>query len=183
MEFENTVIPDVKIIRVPRFEDERGFFTETYNRSEFLKFGINTEFVQDAHSFSVQKFTLRGLHFQRPPHGQAKLVRVESGSLFDVAVDIRHDSRYFGQHVSLTLEAGEGDMLYIPEGFAHGFCTLKPNTKIAYKLSADYSPESAGGISWNDPDLGINWPIRNDQAIALDRDLRLPTLANLPSVF
>ena len=182
MDAEPTLIPDVKIIHVSKFEDDRGFFMETYNRAEFHRLGIDTEFVQDAQSFSLQKHTLRGLHFQRPPHGQAKLVRVEAGRLFDVAVDIRPRSDYFGQHVALTLEAGDGRMLFIPEGFAHGFCTMEPNTKIAYKLSSDYSPENADGISWNDPDLGINWPIDEEEAFALERDFDFPTLANLTPI-
>lgn len=179
MEIELTAIDGVRIIHTPGFEDERGFFAELYDSKKFAALGIDTHFVLDAISRSTQPFTLRGMHFQAPPHAQAKLVRVNVGAVFDVAVDLRRNSTTFGQHVAVTLTAGDGRALFIPEGFAHGFCTLESDTEISYKLSDHYMPETAGGIAWNDPALKISWPAGEQAVISTDRDKCYPLLAEL----
>ena len=152
-------IPDVKLITPQRFYDERGFFSETYNRQRLAEFGIEADFVQDNHSFSSAKGVVRGLHFQVSPHAQGKLVRVTRGAIFDVALDIRRGSPTYGRHVSTVLSAENWAQLWIPVGFAHGFCTLEPNTEVLYKTTAYYAPECSRGIKWDDPALGIAWPV------------------------
>ena len=173
-EFKKLEVPDVVLIHPRAFGDERGFFMESYRSTDFHAFGIYDNFQQDNHSKSVAKGTLRGLHFQREPKAQAKIVRVVRGSVFDVAVDIRPDSPSFGKWVSAILTAENKAMLYIPKGFAHGVCTLEDNTEILYKSSGIYSPEHEGGIMWNDPELGIAWPVENP--VLSDRDTKWPTL-------
>ena len=152
-------IPVIKLLRPRRFDDPRGWFVETWNRKTFTQAGIDIDFVQDNVSWSKSAGTIRGLHFQRAPHAQAKLVRIAKGRAFDVAVDIRPDSPTFGQHVSAELTAEGGEQLFIPAGFAHGFYTLEPDTEVAYKVSAFYSPEHDAGIRFDDPALGIAWPL------------------------
>ena len=159
--FKKLEIPEVILIKPTVFTDERGFFEETYKKSDFLDFGIKEEFLQENHSLSRAKGVLRGLHFQTPPKAQGKLVRVISGSIFDVALDIRKKSPTFGSWVSVVLSDENKEMLYVPEGFAHGFCTLEENTEVIYKCSEIYSPGYDRGIIWNDPALGINWPVEN----------------------
>ena len=126
---------------------------------------------------------MRGLHFQRPPHAQGKLVRVLRGRILDVAVDLRRSSPRLGRHVAVELAAGDGRLLYVPAGFAHGFCTLEPMTEVAYKVSAGYAPGADGGVAWDDPDLGIDWPVSRRDAVLSDKDGRLPRFAGLPLVF
>jgi dTDP-4-dehydrorhamnose 3,5-epimerase len=176
-------LPGPLLLEVRRFADARGAFAETYSRRDFSALGIGEDFVQDNWSRSEQVGTVRGLHFQRPPHAQAKLVRVLRGRIFDVAVDLRRSSPRLGRHVGVELVAGDGRMLYVPAGFAHGFCTLEPMTEVAYKVTADYAPESDGGIAWDDPDLGIDWPVPRSGAVLSDKDGRLPRFAELPLVF
>jgi dTDP-4-dehydrorhamnose 3,5-epimerase len=135
MDVSSLAFPDVLVFRPKRFEDSRGFFSETYNRSAFAKAGADLEFVQDNHSLSKSRGTIRGLHFQMPPFGQAKLVRVVRGAIFDVAVDIRKSSPNFGKWVSATLSADGGEQILIPAGYAHGFCTLEPDTEVLYKVT------------------------------------------------
>lgn len=171
-------IPDVKLVKLCAVADARGTFVETYNRRDFTAAGIEVTFVQDNESLSHEVGTVRGLHFQRPPHAQAKLVRVRRGAALDIAVDIRPDSPTFGRHVAVELIA-DGTSLYIPAGFAHGFCTLLPGTEIAYKVSAHYAPDFEGGLLWSDPDLGIKWPVAPDRAILNARDRAWPTLRAL----
>jgi len=166
-----------------RFGDERGFFSETYNQAEMKKNGIDLEFVQDNHSLSAETGTLRGLHFQTPPFAQAKLVRVVRGAIFDVAVDIRAGSPTFGKHVCLTLSAEAWNQILVPEGFAHGFCTLEPGTEVIYKVNAPYSKEHDKGILWSDPALGIEWPQLNCQYTCSEKDKILPRLEDLPDCF
>ena len=171
--FTSLVIPDVLLIRPRRYLDSRGWFSETYKMREMIEYGI-PQFVQDNESLSAEIGTMRGLHYQREPLAQAKLVRCIAGAIFDVVVDIRRDSPTFGQHVSLTLEAGDGLQVFVPVGFAHGFCTLRPDTLVQYKTSAPYAPEYEGGLAWNDPALQILWPL--SPKIISDRDRDFPPL-------
>jgi dTDP-4-dehydrorhamnose 3,5-epimerase len=180
---EPLAIPDVKLITPPIFRDERGFFSETYNRDALAAAGIAAEFVQDNHSLSRSKGVLRGLHFQLDPHAQGKLVRVARGSVFDVAVDIRHGSPTFGRHVAATLSAGNWAQLWIPIGFAHAFYTLEPNTEVIYKVTDFYTPACERGLAADDPDLAIAWPLPLAQAILADKDRRHPRLRDLPAQF
>ena len=144
--------------------------------------GIPADFVQDNHSFSSAKGVVRGLHFQIKPHAQGKLVRVARGAIFDVALDIRGGSPTFGRHVSTILSAENWAQIWIPEGFAHGFCTLEPNTEVLYKTTAYYSPECSRGIKWDDPALGIAWPADPDDVVLSDADRNFPRLADLPEL-
>jgi dTDP-4-dehydrorhamnose 3,5-epimerase len=180
---EPTAIPDVKLVTPQRFGDHRGFFCESYNRQRFADAGIMTDFVQDNHSQSVAVGTVRGLHFQSPPFAQAKLIRVVRGRIFDVAVDIRRSSPTYGRHVAVELSADNGHQLLVPIGFAHGFCTLEPNTEIAYKVSAYYSAAHDHGLAFDDPELAIAWPVPSAKAILSDKDRRNPRLADLPVYF
>ncbi len=159
MQIEETALPGVLLITPKRFGDNRGFFAETYNAQKLADGGIDTVFVQDNHSLSENAGTVRGLHWQAPPHAQDKLVRCGRGSLFDVAVDIRDGSETFGKWVGYELSADNGKQLFIPAGFAHGFLTLLPGTEIVYKCSDFYAPETEGAIRWDDPTIGIDWPL------------------------
>jgi dTDP-4-dehydrorhamnose 3,5-epimerase len=179
----NENIPEVKLIKPQRFADSRGFFMETYNRGALAEVGIFDDFVQDNHSLSQVAGTIRGLHFQAPPCGQAKLVRCSAGRIYDVAVDIRRGSPTFGHYAAAELSAHNGWQLYIPVGFAHGFATLEPGTEVQYKVSAGYSPSHDAGIYWNDPALGIPWPVDANLAILSDKDDKLPKLSGLLSPF
>lgn len=174
----------VVLVRSKRFVDERGWFSETYNEKIFSQFGIKDRFVQDNHSLSVHPCTVRGLHFQAPPFSQAKLVRCLRGRIFDVAVDIRRASPTFGRWVSAELSAENGFQLYLPVGFAHGFVTLDPATEVIYKVSNVYSPDSDGGILWNDPQIGVEWPIAEGVIPTLSaKDERQPLLRDFDSPF
>ena len=183
MELIDLAIDGLKLIKPHRISDSRGYFAEIWNRPVFVDAGIDVDFVQDNASFSRKKGTVRGLHFQKPPMVQAKLVRVLRGSILDVAVDLRRASPTFGRHVAATLTAAEGDQLYIPAGFAHGFCTLEADTEVAYKISGLYSPEHDSGIAWNDPNLAIDWPLDGLDPTLSDRDRTLPRLAEAGSPF
>lgn len=174
----------VQLIRSKRHGDPRGWFTEIYNVETFTKFGIESRFVQDNHSLSVPAFTLRGLHFQTPPRGQDKLVRCIRGRIFDVAVDIRKGSPTFGKWVGAELSAETGDQLFIPIGFAHGFMTLEANCEVTYKCSDTYAPEADGGVCWDDPAIGIAWPIPDGTKPELSaKDQVQPLLADFDSPF
>ena len=172
----------LKLICTVRHNDNRGFFSETYNRSTYSKLGINTEFVQDNHSLSIKVGTLRGLHFQAPPHAQAKLVRCSRGAIFDVAVDIRRGSPTYGEWKGYELTAENGDQLYVPVGFAHCFLTLEPDSEIVYKCSDYYAPETEGTILWNDPDIGIDWPTEAEPILS-EKDAVAPLFSDLESPF
>ena len=165
-----------------RFHDERGFFSETYNRRAYEAAGVLTEFVQDNHSLSAQAGTVRGLHFQAPPAAQAKLVRCGRGAIFDVAVDIRRGSPTYGRWAGYTLSAENGAQLYIPVGFAHGFATLEPDSEIIYKCSDYYAPETEGALRWDDPDIGIKWPLTSAPVLS-GKDAAAPLLAGFNSPF
>lgn len=179
MKIIETEIPDVKVMVLKKFGDERGFFSETYNKTEFKEAGIDTVFVQDNQSLSRDAGVVRGLHFQRPPFVQAKLVRVTRGAIFDVVVDLRRDSPTFKRHVHRVISAAEWNQIYVPVGFAHGFCTLEPETEVIYKVSARYAPDHEEGILWNDPDLGIPWPLGAADAVVSDKDKGQPALRDI----
>ena len=183
MKVLNTKFEDVKIIRFDTFDDDRGVFAETW--SESFKEHLQTEpnWVQDSFSISKKSGTVRGLHFQTPPAQQFKLVRPIRGSIFDVVLDVRHDSPTFGHHYSVILTARDNQQLLIPPTYAHGFCTLENDTEVFYKLSGRYTPANYLGVKWNDPALGIDWPIKSREAVLSERDKWLPSLAELPPVF
>lgn len=183
MEIEKLAIPDVMLLKPVRHDDARGFFSETYSRRALAEAGVDIDFVQDNHAHSALRGTVRGLHFQSPPRAQAKLIRVTRGAIFDVAVDLRHDSPTYGRHVTAEISAGTWNQILIPVGFAHGLCTLTDDTEVQYKVSDYYSPTHDLGVLWNDPDLGIAWPVAVDQAILSDKDKRQPRLAELPAYF
>ncbi len=179
MQVTETAIPAVKLIALDRFADARGVFCETYNLRRFQAAGMAMEFVQDNQSHSARTGTVRGLHFQIPPFAQDKLVRVTRGAILDVAVDLRRGSPSHGRHVAVRLSAEEPAQLFVPIGFAHGFCTLEPGTEVLYKVSNYYSPEHDKGLLWNDPALGIAWPVAAEDAHLSDKDQRHPLLAEL----
>ena len=183
MEIHETTIPDVKLLIPGCFGDDRGFFMETYNQKTMQSLGINTVFVQDNHSYSRDISTLRGLHFQAPPHIQAKLIRVVKGSILDVAVDIRKGSPYEGRYVAIKLSAENKKQLFIPGGFAHGYCTLEPHTEVLYKASDFYSQECERGIRWDDSDFDIEWGVDEQSVILSDKDSSLPFYSELESWF
>lgn len=173
--FEPTDIPDVILITPRVFDDERGFFLESYKRSDFVAAGITEDFVQDNHSFST-KGVVRGLHYQKNPKAQGKLVRAIAGTIFDVAVDIRKDSPTFGKFVSAELSAENKQMLYVPTGFAHGFAVLSDTAEVAYKTTNEYSGEHEEALLWNDSKIGINWPVSNP--VISGKDKENPLLEN-----
>ena len=183
MEVTPTAIPDVKLLKPKKFGDHRGFFSETYNKQTLGKAGINLDFVQDNHSLSAQRGVVRGLHFQLPPFGQDKLLRVVRGRVFDVAVDLRRSSPTYGKHVTAELSADNWTQILVPIGFAHGFVTLEENTEVIYKVTNYYAPTHDRGIIWNDPALGIKWPIGAAEAILSDKDKVLPKFADVGNVF
>lgn len=183
MDIAALAIPDVKIIRPKKFGDHRGFFSETYSKRAFETAGLPLDFVQDNQSLSAEVGTVRGLHYQLPPFAQDKLLRVVRGAVFDVAVDIRRDSPTFGQHVSAIISAAEWNQILVPVGFAHGFCTLEPDTEVIYKVTNFYSPQHDRGILWNDPALAIVWPVEADKARLSDKDLKNPRLAEASDLF
>ncbi len=183
MEVVGTAIPEVKVITPKKFGDHRGVFSETYSKRTMADAGIDLDFVQDNHSLSVEKGTVRGLHFQVEPFVQDKLVRVSRGAIRDVAVDIRRGSPTFGRHVSAVISADEWNQILVPVGFAHGFVTLEPDTEVLYKATGFYSPEHSRGIIWNDPDLGIDWGIEEADAVLSEKDLALPTLKEVTDLF
>ncbi len=183
MDLIETDLPEVKLITPRRFGDKRGFFSETYNRRAFAEMGISGEFIQDNHAHSAERGTLRGLHFQAPPATQTKLLRVLRGAILDVVVDLRHGSPRFGQHIMVELTAESGQQILCPKGFAHGVLTLTPDTEIAYKVDAYFAPELDLGVRFNDPDLGIDWPLPESEMILSDKDLNQPFLRDLPAIF
>ena len=173
----------VVLIRSARVLDPRGTFAETYVKGEFARSGIFSDFVQDNQSFSVSAGTVRGLHFQIPPFQQAKLVRVLRGKIFDVVVDLRRSSATYGKHIGVELSADGGEQLFVPRGFAHGFCTLVENTEIFYKVDAVYSAAHDRGVHWLDPKLGVHWPIETSKAILSEKDKMLPAMSSLSNHF
>ena len=180
---QDEVLPEIMHVIPARYKDERGWFSETYNESEFLAAGIRTRFVQDNQSHSLKAGTLRGLHFQYPPYAQAKLVRCIEGEILDVAVDLRTGSPNFGKYTAHRLSGADGRQIYIPVGFAHGFCTLEDNCQIAYKVSSFFAPGSDGGVSFGDPDIAVEWPFPTSKLVLSEKDRGLPHLSELPPIF
>ena len=178
--FKKLEIPDVVLVEPKSFSDDRGFFLESFKISEFTENGINTKFVQDNISHSVSD-VVRGLHFQKNPKAQTKLVTAVKGEIFDVAVDIRKNSPAYGKWVSEILSEDNHNLLYVPEGFAHGFCVLSKEADVYYKVSNEYSPKDEGGIIWNDSSLNIEWPI--SKPIVSSSDSQLPLFDNLDDYF
>lgn len=177
------VLPEVLHVRAPRLGDARGWFSETYNEAVFRAAGFTAPFVQDNHSRSAEAGTLRGLHYQAPPAAQAKLVRCTRGRLLDVIVDIRKASPRFGRHTTLELSEADATQVYVPVGFAHGFCTLEPGTEVTYKVSAGYAPGSDFGLAFDDPALSIAWPFPAGDLTLSNRDRKHPRLSELPDYF
>lgn len=179
---EETALPGVFLVTPPRFADERGFFSESWNRRHLLDQGLDLpEFVQDNHSLSHQVGTVRGMHYQAPPHAQGKLVRCGRGAIFDVAVDIRVGSPTFGKWHAEELSFENGRQLWIPGGFLHGFMTLEPDSEIIYKCTAHYAPECDGAVRWDS--LGIDWPVRDFDPILSEKDAKAPAFDEFQSPF
>ena len=176
-------IPEIKLITPSIHRDERGFFSEAFNAHALGSLGIGELFVQDNHSLSVDRGVVRGLHFQAPPHAQDKLIRVIRGSIFDVAVDIRVGSPTFGRHVTALLDPDNWSQLWVPKGFAHGFCTLEPHTEVLYKVTDYYARECDRGLRWDDPQLHIAWPVASQDAILSAKDKLHPVLGELAAAF
>ena len=183
MEVIAMAIPDVKLIRPVRHGDARGYFSEVYNRRTFSAAGLDLDFIQDNQSLSAPVGTLRGLHFQSPPVAQTKLIRVLKGAIFDVAVDLRRGSPWYGKHVTIELRAGTADQFLVPKGFAHGFVTIEPDTEAFYKVDAYYSAAHDHGLLWNDPDLGITWPARLGEITLSSKDRAQPRWRDFVSPF
>jgi dTDP-4-dehydrorhamnose 3,5-epimerase len=179
--FIETELNGAYIIEPVVHKDHRGFFLESYSRKVFEDAGIRADFLQDNHSLSKQKGVIRGLHFQNPPHAQSKLIRVVKGSIYDVIVDLRKKSPTYGKWFPVEISADNFKMLFVPTGFAHGFCTLEENTEVIYKVDAFYAPDSDAGIRWNDPDLKISWPV-TDPVIS-EKDKSLPFLRDIENQF
>lgn len=182
MKIESLMIADVKLITPQKFGDERGFFSETWKEKTLRDAGIDVHFVQDNQAVSAAKNTVRGLHFQLEPMAQDKLVRVTRGAVLDVAVDIRRGSATFGQHVTAVLSAANWAQLWVPKGFAHGYCTLEPDTEVIYKVTNYYSPAHDRGIQWDDPALAIQWPVTRATAQLSAKDTMQPAFANAPQL-
>ena len=174
-------IPEVLLITTKRHGDARGWFSETWSRRTLAEAGVDADFVQDNQAFSARKGTLRGLHFQKAPHPQAKLVRVLRGAIYDVAVDIRKGSPTYGRWVAAELTAEGGEQLFVPRGFAHAYCTITDDCELAYKVDGLYAPKTEGGIIWSDPDLLIPWPLDGDPVLS-EKDKLLPRLRDLGDI-
>lgn len=179
-QFQQTAIPDVMLVQTQQRQDARGFFMEIYKASAFAGSAIPTAFVQDNCAYSSQG-VLRGLHYQQEPRAQGKLIMTLKGAIFDVAVDIRQGSATYGQWVGCELSEQNSAMLYVPPGFAHGYCVLSPDALILYKVTDEYAPETERGILWNDPEIGIQWPL--DQPLVSEKDRRLPVLRAADNTF
>jgi len=183
MNVRTTKLQGVLVLQPRRFADARGYFAEVYTERVFHQAGITAAFVQDNQSYSVHQGTIRGLHVQLPPAAQAKLVRVIRGRVYDVAVDLRVGSPTYGRWIAERLSADGGEQIYVPSGFAHGFCTLEADTEVAYKVDSYYAPAYDSGIIWNDPTLNIPWPLSPDAVIVSDKDRKLGTFAAFASPF
>lgn len=182
MQVEATAIPDVRIVRPVRHGDARGFFSEVWNRRALTEAGIEADFVQDNHVLNGRAGTLRGLHLQTTPSPQAKLVRCLRGAILDVAVDVRRGSPTFGRHVAVELSGENWAQLWVPEGFAHGYCTLTDGAEVIYKVTGYYDPQAERGIRFDDPALGIDWPVGRGAAILSEKDRAWPDLAGFGGV-
>jgi dTDP-4-dehydrorhamnose 3,5-epimerase len=176
-------IADVKLITPPRFKDARGFFSETWKQSAFAEAGIPGPFIQDNHAVSTGVGVLRGLHCQIGPNAQGKLVRCVKGAIYDVAVDVRHGSPTFGRYVGAEISSENWAQIWVPVGFLHAYCTLTEDTEVIYKVTGPYEKAAERGVIWNDPDIGIKWPVDADKVILSDKDKVLPRLRDLPVLF
>ena len=176
-------IKDVLLITPPRFSDSRGWFSESWNQAKLASAGFAQDFVQDNHSYSANRGTIRGLHCQIAPFVQGKLVRCVRGAIWDAAIDIRRGSPSYGRYVAAELSAANGRQLWIPGGFLHGFCTLEPESEVIYKVTGGYDKNSERGVIWNDPDLGLPWPIAPADVVLSEKDAVLPRLAACESWF
>lgn len=183
MDIAETAIADVKRLTPRRFGDARGFFTETWNRRRMAEAGLDIDFVQDNHSYSAEAGTVRGLHYQRPPNAQGKLVRVARGAVLDVAVDVRRGSPTFGRWVAEELSYENGAMLWVPRGFLHGFVTLVPDTDVIYKVDGFYAPDCDGAVRFDDPDLAIDWGIDPARAVLSVKDAAAPAFRDFATPF
>jgi dTDP-4-dehydrorhamnose 3,5-epimerase len=183
MEIWTLQVPGPVAIAPRKLSDCRGYLSETYSAEQFGANVAPADFVQENHSYSIHAGTIRGIHFQVPPHPQGKLVRVVRGAVLDVVVDLRSDSPHFGRHATIELSATNWTQLWIPIGFGHGVCTLEPHTEVVYKMTAQYSPDSERGIAWDDPDLAIAWPLGHRPPTLSERDRQHPRLAELPKYF
>ena len=184
MQITDLALPDVKLVQLKVHGDSRGFFMESYKKADWLPILGDRPFIQDNQSLSGPVGTVRGLHYQMPPFAQAKLVQTLRGRILDVAVDLRRASPTFGQHVAVELAAGDGQQMFVPEGFAHGFMTLESDSMVTYKVTCGYEPKSERGIAWDDPDLGIAWPAALKSNVILSpRDRQWPRLKNASDLF
>jgi dTDP-4-dehydrorhamnose 3,5-epimerase len=183
MQVEALGLPDVRLIRPVIHRDARGFFSETFNAARWADHGLPSTFVQDNHAMSKQAGVVRGLHYQIAPFAQGKLVRVTRGAILDVAVDIRKGSPTYGQHVAVELSAENWCQIWVPAGFAHGYCTRLPETEVVYKVTHAYAPDCEFGLAWDDPELAIDWPVGAGEAIVSDKDRKQSTFAELPDHF
>ncbi len=183
MDISDTTLAEVKLLTPRRFGDDRGFFCETWSAARLRDEGLDLDFVQDNESLSAKAGTLRGLHYQAPPHAQAKLVRVVRGAIRDVAVDARRGSPTFGQWMAVELTAKTGAQLLVPRGFLHGFVTLEDATHVLYKVDGVFDAPSDGAVAWNDPDLAVDWGVAADAVILSDKDRRAPAFADWSSPF
>jgi dTDP-4-dehydrorhamnose 3,5-epimerase len=183
MRFEQTALPDVLIVTPSRIGDHRGWFSEVFRDDLFRQATGEISFVQDNHSYSSARGTLRGLHYQRPPQAQGKLVRVARGAVLDVAVDARRGSETFGRHVAVELSAGNGRQLWVPRGFLHGFCSLTDDVEMIYKVDAHYSAAHDAGVAWDDPDIAVAWPAFAHSYVMSERDKAAPRLRDVDTGF
>ncbi|HEY9081053.1 dTDP-4-dehydrorhamnose 3,5-epimerase family protein [Magnetovibrio sp.] len=182
LEVRHHDFPDILTFRSPVRSDIRGSVAPTYNKEFFDSLGIKFDVLHENHCVSPHTATVRGFHYQLPPHSQAKLIRVVRGRMLDVNVDVRKSSPTFGQHIAIELVAGEWDQIFVPGHYAHCYCTLEENTDVVFKLGAGFAPEHAVGLAWNDPALGIDWPISQDEAIVLERDLDRPSFHDVTAL-
>ena len=183
MIIERLAIPDVLLLTPRRFHDPRGFFSETWSQTRFAEAGIEGPFVQDNHSVSNARGVLRGLHCQIGPNSQGKLIRVVRGAIWDVAIDVRRGSATYVQQASAVLSAENWCQIWIPTGFLHGYCTLTDDTEVIYKVTGPYDPTAERGVIWNDPDLGVAWPIEEAEVILSEKDQRLPRFRDCEAWF
>lgn len=183
LEMRELAFPEIRVFRAEAKRDRRGTVVPTYNAAYFKSVGIRHPFVHENHCWSPKRGTIRGFHYQLPPYGQPKLIRVSHGRILDVNVDVRQGSPTFGKHVMAELTPEGWNQIYVPEGFAHCYATLEDNSEVIFKLGCGFAPDHAVGLAWNDPDLGIAWPIAESEAIVLERDLDRPRFSALTRFF